>query len=193
MRGEVVLNRKAFEKLNAEQEAQRRAPVRESPQCGGGIAASAGSRASRPRGSWSTLRIFCSPTALPCIKTQWEALEALKKLGFKVNPRSHRFEDIDGLVAFCKEWEEKRDSLPFEIDGVVVKVDSVEQQNRLGWTAKAPRWAIAYKFPARQEETVLESIEVNVGRTGAVTPWAQAEAGQYRRRDGLARDAPQRR
>ena len=86
-------------------------------------------------------------------KTQWEALEALKKLGFKVNPNSRRFEDIEALMAFCKEWEEKRDSLPYEIDGVVVKVDSVEQQNRLGWTAKAPRWAIAYKFPARQEDT----------------------------------------
>ena len=106
-------------------------------------------------------------------QTQWEALEALKKLGFKVNPHSRRFDDIDELAEFCKEWEEKRDSLPFEIDGVVVKVDSVEQQNRLGWTAKAPRWAIAYKFAARQEETLLESIEVNVGRTGAVTPWAR--------------------
>src|SRR6185436_15147998 len=93
--------------------------------------------------------------------------------GLKVNPHSKRFEDIEHLVEFCKQWEEKRDSLPFEIDGVVVKVDSVEQQNRLGWTAKAPRWAIAYKFAARQEETVLESIEVNVGRTGAVTPWAR--------------------
>jgi DNA ligase (NAD+) len=110
---------------------------------------------------------------VPVCATQWEALEALKKLGLKVNPHSKRFEDIEHLVEFCKQWEEKRDSLPFEIDGVVVKVDSVEQQNRLGWTAKAPRWAIAYKFAARQEETVLESIEVNVGRTGAVTPWAR--------------------
>ena len=76
-------------------------------------------------------------------------------------------QDIDVLVTFCKGWEEKRDSLPFEIDGVVIKIDSVEQQNRLGWTAKAPRWAIAYKFAARQAETQLESIEVNVGRTGA--------------------------
>ena len=90
-----------------------------------------------------------------------------------MNPNSKRFEDIDRLGGVLQEWEEKRDSLPFEIDGVVVKVDSVEQQNRLGWTAKAPRWAIAYKFPARQEETLLESIEVNVGRTGAVTPWAR--------------------
>ncbi len=76
-------------------------------------------------------------------------------MGFKVNPKRKLCHDIEALVEFCKEWEEKRDSLPFEIDGVVAKVDSVEQQKRLGWTAKAPRWAIAYKFPARQEETEL--------------------------------------
>ncbi len=108
----------------------------------------------------------------PVLPTQWEALEKLHELGFKVNPRRKLCPDIDSLVEFCKEWEEKRDALPFEIDGVVAKVDSVEQQNRLGWTAKAPRWAIAYKFPARQAETVVEDIAVNVGRTGALTPTA---------------------
>jgi DNA ligase (NAD+) len=171
-RGEVVLNRKAFEKLNAEQEAQG-ARLFANPR----NAAAGALRVLDPTITASRrldyLTYFLLSGGAPVHKTQWEALEALKKLGFKVNPHNRRFEDIDGLVAFCKEWEEKRDSLPFEIDGVVVKIDSVEQQNRLGWTAKAPRWAIAYKFPARQEETLLESIEVNVGRTGAVTPWAR--------------------
>jgi DNA ligase (NAD+) len=171
-RGEVVLNRKAFEKLNAEQEAQG-ARLFANPR----NAAAGALRVLDPTITASRrldyFTYFLLSGGAPVHKTQWEALEALKKLGFKVNPHNRRFEDIDGLVAFCKEWEEKRDSLPFEIDGVVVKIDSVEQQNRLGWTAKAPRWAIAYKFPARQEETLLESIEVNVGRTGAVTPWAR--------------------
>ena len=172
VRGEVVLNRKAFERLNAEQEANG-ARLFANPRN-----AAAGSLRVLDPGITASRHLeyftyFLLVDGAPAHTTQWEALEALKKLGFKVNPRSHRFEDIDGLVLFCREWEEKRDSLPFEIDGVVVKVDSVEQQNRLGWTAKAPRWAIAYKFPARQEETLLESIEINVGRTGAVTPWAQ--------------------
>jgi len=171
-RGEVVLNRKAFEKLNAEQEAHG-ARLFANPR----NAAAGSLRVLDPAITASRqleyFTYFLLDGGAPVHKTQWEALEALKNLGFKVNPNSRRFESIDTLAAFCKEWEEKRDSLPFEIDGVVVKVDSVEQQNRLGWTAKAPRWAIAYKFPARQEETLLESIEVNVGRTGAVTPWAR--------------------
>ena len=93
-------------------------------------------------------------------------------MGFKVNSHRKHCSGIDELVEFCKEWEAKRDALPLEIDGVVAKVDSVEQQAKLGWTAKAPRWAIAFKFPARQAQTIVEDIDVNVGRTGAVTPTA---------------------
>jgi len=171
-RGEVVLNRKAFEKLNVEQEAHG-ARLFANPRNAAAGALRVLDPAITASRQLDYFTYFLLADGAPAHKTQWEALEALKKLGFKVNPHNRRFEDIDALVAFCKEWEAKRDSLPFEIDGVVVKVDSVEQQNRLGWTAKAPRWAIAYKFPARQEETLLESIEINVGRTGAVTPWAR--------------------
>ena len=171
-RGEVVLNKKAFEKLNAEQAAQgQRLFANPRNAAAGSLRVLDPSITASRQLEYFTY--FLLADGAPVHKTQWETLEALKSLGFKVNPNSHRFEDIEKLVAFCKGWEEKRDTLPFEIDGVVVKVDSVEQQNRLGWTAKAPRWAIAYKFAARQEETLLESIEVNVGRTGAVTPWAR--------------------
>ena len=171
-RGEVVLNRKAFERLNAEQEAHD-ARLFANPRNAAAGALRVLDPAITASRQLDYFTYFLLANGAPACKTQWEALEALKKLGFKVNPNSQRYEDIEHLVAFCKDWEEKRDSLPFEIDGVVVKVDSVEQQTRLGWTAKAPRWAIAYKFAARQAETLLESIEVNVGRTGAVTPWAR--------------------
>jgi DNA ligase (NAD+) len=167
-----VLNRKAFEKLNAEQEANGARLFANPRNAAAGSLRVLDHRITASR-QLEYFTYFLFADGKPACATQSEALEELKRLGFKVNPRSGHFKDIEGLVEFCKNWEEKRDSLPFEIDGVVVKVDSVEQQNRLGWTAKAPRWAIAYKFPARQEETLLESIEINVGRTGAVTPWAR--------------------
>jgi DNA ligase (NAD+) len=96
----------------------------------------------------------------------------LTELGFKVNANRRLCTTLDELLAFIAEWDERRASLAYEIDGVVVKVDSLAQQESLGWTAKAPRWAIAFKYPARQAETVLENIEVQVGRTGALTPVA---------------------
>jgi len=108
----------------------------------------------------------------PWCASQWESLERLLQMGFKVNPHRRLCRDIEELLEFCRQWEAGREQLPYEIDGVGAKVDSVAQQNQLGWTAKAPRWAIAFKYPARQEETVVENIEVQVGRTGALTPVA---------------------
>jgi DNA ligase (NAD+) len=100
------------------------------------------------------------------------SIDTLAKLGFKVNPERALCSGLDELTKFCSKWEQARESLPFEIDGVVAKIDSIAQQSTLGWTAKAPRWAIAYKFSARAAETVLENIEIQVGRTGALTPVA---------------------
>ncbi|RJQ09396.1 MAG: NAD-dependent DNA ligase LigA [Bacillota bacterium] len=102
-------------------------------------------------------------------------LAYLRDLGFKVNPESRLFHDIDGVLAYCDQWREARHSLPYETDGVVVKVDSIDQQRRLGSTSHAPRWAIAFKFPAEQGITKVRGIFVNVGRTGAVTPVAELE------------------
>jgi len=102
-----------------------------------------------------------------------ESLDKLVELGFKVNPNRARVSSLDGLQQFCDGWEAKRDALPYEIDGVVAKIYSISQQQALGSTAKAPRWAIAYKFPPRQAETVVEAIDVQVGRTGVLTPVAR--------------------
>ncbi|QIZ66466.1 NAD-dependent DNA ligase LigA [Geobacillus subterraneus] len=103
------------------------------------------------------------------------ALGYLQALGFKVNPERRRCATIDEVIAFVNEWKEKRPQLPYEIDGIVIKVDSFAQQRQLGATAKSPRWAIAYKFPAEEVVTTLIGIEVNVGRTGVVTPTAILE------------------
>jgi DNA ligase (NAD+) len=104
--------------------------------------------------------------------SHWGSLEELHRLGFKVNPHRRRCHSVDEVLAFCADWEARREDLPYEIDGVVVKVDSIAQQRQLGFTAKAPRWAIAYKYPARQAKTMIRGIEVQVGRTGALTPVA---------------------
>jgi DNA ligase (NAD+) len=167
VRGEVVFNKKAFEKLNAERE------VTDLPRFANPRNAAAGSlRVLDPSITASRQLDFYAYFLIPPHPTQWESLEALHKMGFKVNSHRKHCGSIEELVEFCKEWETKRDTLPLEIDGVVAKVDLVAQQAKLGWTAKAPRWAIAFKFPARQAETFVRDIGVNVGRTGAVTPTA---------------------
>ena len=99
-------------------------------------------------------------------------------LGFPVNPDREAGLDIEGVVVFTERWRDARHALPYETDGVVVKVDALAVRERLGSTAKFPRWATAFKFPAQQASTVLQRIEVNVGRTGAVTPYAVLEPVQ---------------
>ena len=101
-----------------------------------------------------------------------KALAALQTAGFKVNPNHKLAKNLDEVWRFIQQWEEKRDSLPYEIDGIVIKVDRIALQNELGFTGKAPRWAIAYKFPARGGVTQIEGVLVTVGRTGKLTPTA---------------------
>lgn len=105
-------------------------------------------------------------------KTQQQVLERLQDLGLKVNREYHFCETIDGVVNFLKSWHEKRDKLPYEIDGIVIKVNDKAQAQAMGFTAKAPRYAIAYKFPAEQTTTQILDIHVQVGRTGVLTPVA---------------------
>jgi len=172
VRGEVIMDREAFERLNAERERE-------------GLA-----RYANPRNSAAgSLRVlepsitaarrldyyayFLLVNGEPAFDSHWESLETLARWRFKVNPERRLCHSLSEVLEFCARWEERRDSLPYEIDGVVLKVDSVAQQRRLGWTAKAPRWAIAFKFPPRQQSTVVEAIEVQVGRTGALTPVAR--------------------
>src|SRR5581483_5896903 len=103
----------------------------------------------------------------------WQTLNALDDAGFKVNPRRSLAANFEEILEFIKQWEENRESLPYEIDGVVIKVNSTALQNELGFTGKAPRWAIAYKYAARSGITQIENIHVQVGRTGKLTPVAE--------------------
>lgn len=107
--------------------------------------------------------------------SQWGALGRLKELGFPTDPHSRFCPDLEGVLAFWREWTARRDDLAYDADGVVVKVDDAEARRELGTTAKSPRWAISYKFPARQATTRVEDIVVQVGRTGALTPVAVLE------------------
>ena len=108
-------------------------------------------------------------------KTQVEVLEQLAKWGFKINPNYRYCRDVEEVISYCQEWEVRRNELPYEIDGIVIKLNDLDQQVTLGATAKAPRSKIAYKFPAQEVLTKILDIRVNVGRTGAVTPLAILE------------------
>ena len=112
---------------------------------------------------------------VPPFATHTESLSFLGSLGFPVNPEVKVFSTLDDVLAHCKHWEEHRHDLGYEIDGVVVKVDDVDQREQLGFTSRAPRWAIAYKFPPEERTTVLRDIQVSIGRTGRATPFAVLE------------------
>ena len=171
VRGETVMNRRAFEALNASREEQSLSRFANPRN------AAAGSlRVLEPSITASRRLDFYAYMLLvdgkPPFPTHWETLNWLERHGFKVNLRRQLCQNIDQVIEFCREWEAQREKLPYEIDGVVVKVDSIASQEKLGYTAKAPRWAIAFKYAARQAVTKVEGIEVQVGRTGALTPVA---------------------
>ncbi|HUQ95821.1 MAG TPA: NAD-dependent DNA ligase LigA [Bryobacteraceae bacterium] len=171
VRGEVIMPRKHFLQLNVERERQG-LPRYVNPR----NSAAGSLRVLEPAVTASRQLDFFPYSFLvegkPYFASHWESLEAMLQLGFKVNTHRRVCMDVNELYNYCQSWEAQRGDLPYEIDGVVAKVDSVPQQRALGWTAKAPRWAIAFKFTARQEETVVENIGVQVGRTGALTPVA---------------------
>ena len=109
------------------------------------------------------------------VTSQWQALHYIKSLGLPVSPDARLLHTIDEAVDYCQQWMERRDILPYEADGVVIKVNEYALQDRLGVVGRAPRWAVAFKFPPREETTRLLAIEVSVGRTGVVTPYAVLE------------------
>ncbi|MGB1167290.1 MAG: NAD-dependent DNA ligase LigA [Flavobacteriaceae bacterium] len=173
IRGEVILPWEGFHKMN-EERAQKGEPLYMNPRntASGSLKLQDSSLvAQRP------LNCFLYAIAgdqLP-VKTQFEALEKARSWGFKVPESAKCVQSIDAVFDFIQYWEKARKTLPFEIDGIVIKVNRFEYQQELGFTAKAPRWAMAYKYQAEQVSTVLKGIQYQIGRTGAVTPVAQLE------------------
>ncbi len=171
VRGEAYMPREGFAALNAQRTAAEEKTFINPRN------AAAGTLKLQDPAVVATRPIQCFMYALYApgarLRSHSENLEQLRTFGFPVNPHTRRCASVDDVVAFWKHWEEHRDDLPYDIDGVVIKVDALAQQEELGTIARSPRWAIAFKFRARKEETVLQGITLQVGRTGAVTPVAE--------------------
>jgi len=174
VRGEVFIPRDVFEKTNAEREEQGEPRFANPRNAAAGAIRQLDSRlvARRKLDMFAYDLLVAGRKPFP---THWEALNWMEKAGFRVNPHKKLCKSIDEVIDFANEQETKRDELGYEIDGLVVKINSTAQQDDFGATSKAPRWAIAYKYPARQASTKVLSITVQVGRTGALTPVANLE------------------
>jgi len=172
VRGEIYMSIKSFEKLNEEMQDTR---IFANPR----NAAAGSLRQKDPRITASRhLDFFGYQIGYiqgMTIDNQWDALNHIRAWGFSVNPNVFLAHSMEEVITFCKQWEQKRFDLPYEIDGVVVKINDFSQQQELGTVARDPRWAIAFKYPPTQVATKLLNIDVNIGRTGAVNPWAMLE------------------
>lgn len=174
IRGEVYMERKDFESLNKERELEGEVLFANHRN------AASGSLKLLDTGIVAKRRLNFFAHSLGVYKgtkilTQWGYLENLREWGVRTNKNSVLCESLDEVIKYCLRWQKERDSLGYEIDGIVVKVNNIEQQNRLGSTLKSPRWAVAYKFPARQATTIVKDILIQVGRTGVITPVAVLE------------------
>ncbi len=169
VRGEIYISKKRFEEINADRRAKG---LEEFQNCRNLAAGSirqldSSIAASRKLDCW----IYHLPNPQDYgIKTHYEALMFMKDLGFKVNPNNKIVNNIEELLDYIKDKQEKRDNLPYDIDGIVIKLNNLSEQRIMGFTAKYPKWATAYKFPAKEVYTKLEDIIFTVGRTGQITP-----------------------
>lgn len=174
VRGEVYMPKRSFESLNAAAAAQGRQGFANPRNAAAGSLRQKDPTVTQGR-DLSTFLYAIADDAPVRAESQWDLLKWLGDCGFHVNPDVKRCDTPEEVHRFCEEVADRRDSLPYGIDGVVVKVDSFAIQREMGFTARAPRWAIAYKFPPEEKTTVLRNISVQVGRTGAITPVAELD------------------
>ncbi|MBT3704950.1 NAD-dependent DNA ligase LigA [Candidatus Peregrinibacteria bacterium] len=168
--GEIFLPKKQFERINKEQKSKDQKLYANVRNLAAGAIRQLDPKIASERGLDVNFYEIGANSMDP--GTQKDVLESFRKLGLPVEPNFHKTASIDDVVNFCKKWEKKRDSLPYEIDGIVIKVNNLSQQKKMGKTAKTPRYAVAYKFPAEQVTSKVLDIILQVGRTGAVTPVA---------------------
>lgn len=174
VRGEIYMSKETLKKLNEERKAKNQPLLQNCRNAAAGSIRQLDSKvcASRKLDCW----IYHLPNPEDYgIKTHWEALEFMKKLGFKTNPNNLLVTDVEGIIDYIDYKGKERPNLSYDIDGVVVKVNNLEEQKKLGFTAHHPKWAIAYKFPAEEVLTKLKDIIFTVGRTGQITPNAVLE------------------
>jgi DNA ligase (NAD+) len=185
VRGEVYMSKVAFEKLRSEKmrdnEARVAAGKKPQPVPANPRNAGAGSLRQKDPGVTATRELSMwayqlgEVEGVPAFSSHHDTLDYLRTLGFPINPELRMVDSLAGVVEFCSYWQEHRNELPYIIDGVVVKVDDLAQRERLGYTSKSPRWAIAVKFPPEERTTLLRDIKVSIGRTGRATPFAELE------------------
>jgi len=171
VRGEIYMPRDLFEQMNAERERQGVDTFANPRNAAAGSVRQLDPRVTATR----PLRLFAYSVGYVegrTLATQWESLAYMRELGFAVNDDIRLFSEFEDLLAYCEEWMDRRDSINYEADGIVIKINDLATQQRLGIVGNAPRWAIAFKFPSREATTRLLEIRVNVGRTGVLTPYA---------------------
>ena len=175
VRGEIYMPKSSFEKLNQESLEKGEKVFANPRNAAAGSLRQLDSRITAKR----DLSMFTYTVILPkendSIKTHWDSIQYVKKLGFKTNPNIKLVKNIEEAIEFCKEWDVKRYDLDYATDGAVIKVNSIACQNELGYTARAPKWATAFKFPPEEISTKLLDIHLGVGKTGAITPVAILE------------------
>lgn len=174
VRGEAYMPRQSFINLNEEKEKNDEQPFANPRNAAAGSLRQLDSKLAAKRKLSVFLYSVNDFTQFNAV-TQSEALDELDELGFKTNHERQRVETIDEVLQYIEKWTAQREDLPYDIDGIVIKVNSIDQQDELGFTQKSPRWAIAYKFPAEEVITKLKDIELSIGRTGVVTPTAVLE------------------
>lgn len=170
IRGEIIMPKKSLDKLNEERKKEGLEPYANPRNTASGSLKLQDSEAVAKRGL--DCYLYYVLTDERGYSTQWDSLQHAKDMGFKVGNYARLCTNLEEVTAFIEHWNTERYHLPFEIDGVVIKVNSISEQEELGYTAKSPRWAIAYKFKAEKVETQLLSVDYQVGRTGAITPVA---------------------